>query len=119
MTVLGLRPSGRLGLSPRRRRSSLPSFSPDQLADLAVWYRAGDPQNTVTAGAVEQAFDLSGNGRHGTASDSTARPLDTTDPDGRAIMRFDGSNDSLQVTSPPSLAAGVTMFIRDFPDAGS
>ena len=110
MTVFGLRPSGRLGLSPRRRRL-LPSFSPDQLADLAVWYRAGDPQNTVTSGAIEQAFDRSGNGRHGTATDSTARPLDTTDPDGRAVMRFDGSNDSLQVASPPSLAAGVTVFI--------
>jgi hypothetical protein len=90
MTVAGLRPSGRPGLSPRRRRSSFRSFSPDQLAELAVWYGAGDPHNTVASGAVERAFDLSGNGRHGTATDSSARPLDTTDPDGRAIMSFDG-----------------------------
>lgn len=111
MTSLGLRPSRRLGLSPGRRRPSTPPFSPDQIADLAFWYKAGDPQNTVTAGAVEQAFDLSGNGRHGTQSASTRRPLNTTDPDGRALMRFDGADDFLQVLSPPNLANGATVFI--------
>jgi len=111
MTALGLRPGGRLGLSSRRRRPTSAPFLPDQLADLAFWYRAGDPQNTVTSGAVAQAFDLSGNGRHGSATSSTNRPLDATDPDGRAIMRFDGSNDALLVGSPPSMAAGVTVFI--------
>jgi hypothetical protein len=117
MTALGLRPSGRLGVSPRHRRLASspppppPPFLPDQLADLAFWYRAGAPQNTVTAGAVEQAFDLSGHGRHASASASSNRPLAATDPDGRAMMRFDGSNDALLVSAPPSLAAGVTVFI--------
>jgi hypothetical protein len=109
MTALGLRQSGRLGLSPGRRRST--SFSPVQIADLAFWYRAGDPQNSVSGGAVVQAFDLSGNGRHGSAIASGNRPLATTDPDGRSIMRFDGADDSLQVASPPSLAGGVTVFV--------
>lgn len=111
MTAFGLRQSGRLGLSPRRRRSTAPQFLPDQLADLAFWYRAGDPLNSVASGAVQQAFDLSGNGRHGTAAIAGSRPLDATDPDGRPIMRFDGSNDALLVSSPPSLAGGVTVFI--------
>jgi hypothetical protein len=111
MGALGLRPSGRLGLSPRRRRSSTLPFAPDQIADLAVWYKAGDPLNTVTGGAIEQAFDLSGNGRHGTSSSSSTRPLDTTDPDGRAVMRYDGIDDATTVGSPPSLAGGVTVFM--------
>lgn len=111
MTALGLRQSGRLGLSPRRRRSTSPQFLPDQLAGLAFWYSAGDPLNSITSGAVQQAFDLSGNGRHGTATSANRRPLDTADPDGRAIMRFDGSDDALLVGSPPSLAGGVTVFI--------
>jgi len=111
MGALGLRPSGRLGLSPRRRRSSTPPFAPDQIADLAVWYKAGDPLNTVTGGAIEQAFDLSGNGRHGSSSSSGTRPLDATDPDGRAIMRFDGVDDTLHILAPPDLAGGVTVFM--------
>jgi hypothetical protein len=53
MTAFGLRQSGRLGLSPRRRRSTAPQFLPDQLADLAFWYRAGDPLNSVASGAVQ------------------------------------------------------------------
>ena len=44
MTALGLRSSGRLGMSPRGRRPSSPPFSPDQISCLAIWYRAGDPQ---------------------------------------------------------------------------
>ncbi|MDF2780392.1 MAG: hypothetical protein K0S96_196, partial [Geminicoccaceae bacterium] len=35
----------------------------------------------------------------------------TTDPGGRPVMRFDGVDDSLQVGSPPSLAAGVSVFM--------
>lgn len=111
MTVLGLRSSGRLGLSPRGRRPSSLPFSPDQIPDLVFWYRAGDPQNTVTGGAIEQAFDLSGNGRHGMQSTSSQRPLDTVDLDARSIMRFDGVDDFLQVAAPPSLADGVTVFM--------
>jgi hypothetical protein len=111
MTALGLRPSGRLGISPRRRRPSSPPFSPEQVADLAFLYRAGDPQNTVTGGAIEQAFDLSGNARHGTQGTSAKRPLDTADPDSRPIMRFDGVDDFLQVLGPPSLTNGVTVFM--------
>jgi hypothetical protein len=109
MTTLGLRPSGRLGLSPRRRRPLAPPFSPDQLTDLAFWYKAGDPQNTTAGGAVQQAFDLSGNGRHAAQSTSSARPLDATDADGSRVMRFDGTDDALLV---PSFALGeITVFM--------
>jgi hypothetical protein len=111
MGTLGLRPSGRLGLSPRRRRPSTPLFAPDQIANLAFWYKAGDALNTVTGGAIAQAFDLSGNARHGSSNSSGARPLATTDPDGRAVMRFDGVDDAMTVGNPPNLATGATVFI--------
>jgi hypothetical protein len=87
MTVRSLQPKGRLGLNPRRHRSS-PSFFPDHRAALVVWYRAGDPDNTLTGGGFEQAFDLSGKGPPGTATGHTAHPLDTNDADGPAIMRL-------------------------------
>jgi hypothetical protein len=54
MTALGLWPSGRLGLSPRRRRPLAPPLSPDQLSHLAFWYKAGDPQSTVIGGPSDQ-----------------------------------------------------------------
>ena len=55
MTMLGLQPSGRSGLSPGRRRPLAPAFSPEQLTGLAFWHQAGDPQNTGPGGAVQQA----------------------------------------------------------------
>jgi hypothetical protein len=52
MTTLGLRPSGRLGPTPRRPRPPAPPLLPDQLPKLAFWYKAADPQNGMTSGAV-------------------------------------------------------------------
>jgi len=53
MMFLGLRSSGRLGLSPRRRLSSLPQPSPDQVASLALRYCGGDSQNTATSAEID------------------------------------------------------------------
>lgn len=119
MTALGLRRHGRLGLSPGGRRAF--SFLPDQIADLAMWWRAGGTQNTVTSGAVEQAFDLSGNGRHLGNGTAAERPLDTVDPDGRPVMRFDGADDRLTTALAPSLSGGVTVFMayRNRADVGA
>jgi hypothetical protein len=41
-----------LGLSPRRRQLPSAQFSPDQVANLAFWYRAGHPLNTATGGGA-------------------------------------------------------------------
>lgn len=102
---LGLRDG--LRISPSRQRG----VDPTRISGLAFWYRAGDGRNTITSGAVETAYDGSGNGRHGTTSSGAARPLDITDAEGRTVMRFDGSDDAITVTSPPNLAGGVTVFI--------
>jgi len=98
MGALGLRPSGRLGLSPRRRRPFTPSFAPEQIADLAVWYMAGGPPSAVTGSAIEQAFGQSANGRHGPSSNSGTQPLDASDPDGEVhVMAALGVNSTLTV----------------------
>jgi hypothetical protein len=39
---------------PGPRRPLAPPFSPEQLTGLAIWHKAGDPQNTDTGGAVQQ-----------------------------------------------------------------
>jgi hypothetical protein len=91
MTALGLPSSGRLGMSPRDRRSASIPFSLDQISGLAVWYGAGDPQNTVAGGALEQVFDLSGNGRHCMATvgvNSALAPADQLKLIDRAVARW-------------------------------
>lgn len=111
MSALRLGP--RLGLSRHRGRRSpaAAAFSPDQLADLAFWYDAVQSPAVESGGIVEQWQDLSGNGNHATQSTGTQRPTKTVDAVGRQMLRFDGINDSLLVSSPPDLSAGVTAFV--------
>jgi len=77
---------------------------------MAFWYDAAQSPVVETSGGVEQWQDLSGNGNHATQSIGAQRPTKTVDSLGRQVLRFDGTDDVLLVTSPPSLAEGVTVF---------
>jgi hypothetical protein len=112
MTALGLRSSGRLALSPRRRpRSRVPPESPDQISSLAFWYDAEASPTIEASGVIERWDDLSSNGNHAGQAVSSERPIKVTDGGGRDVIRFDGIDDTLAVASPPNLATGVTLFI--------
>ena len=74
MTALGLRSAGRLALSPRRRRrSTVPPESPDQISSLAFWYDAEASPTIEASGVIERWDDLSGNGNHGGQAVSSER----------------------------------------------
>lgn len=112
MTTLGLRSSGRLSLAPRRRAGlAEPPESPGQISALSFWYDAAASPTIETAGAIERWDDLSGNANHAGQPVASERPIKTTDGSGRDVIRFDGIDDTLAATSPPSLAAGVTLFL--------
>lgn len=105
MTVLGLRSTGRLRLSPGRRPLPAP-FLPTRLSGLAFWY---DAELSGYAGGTWH--DLSGNDNHAAQPSAAGRPVKTSDAAGRGLLRFDGANDALLVGSPPDLSAGLTFFI--------
>lgn len=105
MTALGLRSSGRLGLSSRRR-SSAPTFAPADLAGLAFWY---DAARSSYAGGTWH--DLSGAGNHARQPVAAQRPSSTMDDAGRRVLRFDGADDALLVDGPPDLSDGLTLFV--------
>jgi hypothetical protein len=112
MTTLGLRSSRRLSLSSgRRSRATLPPESPDEISALAFWYDAEASPTIEAAGVVERWDDLSANGNHAGQPISSERPIKATDGEGRDVIRFDGIDDTLAVAIPPSLAAGVTLFV--------
>jgi len=106
MTALGLRSGQHLAFSPRTRRA----FTPAQLGGLAFWYDAARSPVVASAGAVERWDDLSGNGNHAAQTTSAKRPSLSADAEGRAVLRFDGSNDSLEVP-PPDMSGGLTLFV--------
>jgi hypothetical protein len=105
MTALRLRSSARLRLSSARRPAA-PRFRPTRLPDLAFWYdAAGSAYDSGTW------HDLSGNGNHAAQPIAARQPSRTADELGRTLLRFDGVNDALLVNTPPSLAAGLTLFV--------
>jgi hypothetical protein len=63
------------------------------------------------SGVVERWDDLSSNGNHAGQVVTSERPIKTTDGQGRDVIRFDGIDDTLEISTPPSLASGVTLFI--------
>ena len=112
MTALGLRASGRLSLSSRRRpRSTVPPESPGQISSLAFWYDAEASPTVESGGVIERWDDLSSNGNHAGQPVTGERPVKTSDGEGRDVIRFDGIDDTLAIATPPSLATGMTLFI--------
>jgi hypothetical protein len=104
MTALGLGLSGQLNLSPRKQRRQ--PFAPNRLSGLAFWYDADD--SSYVGGTWG---DLSGQGNDATQPTASKRPTKTTDTAGRTLLRFDGVDDVLSVSTPPSFASGLTFFI--------
>lgn len=92
-------------MSPPRRPLPTP-FVPTRLPGLAFWYDAD-----VSSYASGIWHDLSGNGNDAAQSNPTSQPVETTDAAGRNLLRFDGINDALLVSSPPDLSSGLTFFV--------
>jgi hypothetical protein len=81
MTVPGLWPSGRLDPSSRDHAPLAPPFYPDRSNELALSCQPAVAQNSTSGGAVQQSFELSGNGRHATPGrQAQACPLATAVP---------------------------------------
>lgn len=96
-----------LGLKMKKAVAS--SFSPTDIAGLQLWLDAttglfdatsGGSAVTTDGSAVARWEDQSGNGRHATQATSNNRPvLKTSVKNGKNVLRFDGDNDGLQITS--------------------
>jgi hypothetical protein len=82
----------------------------EAIAGLQLWLDAAAPETLFDAtsggslvaadGAVARWEDKSGNGRHATQATSGSRPLRKTSiQGGKAVLRFDGTNDSLSIAS--------------------
>lgn len=75
----------------------LPSvFRPTDLAGLKLWLDANAISGLVDGDPVATWSDLSGNGNHATQATAANRPLFKTNIlNGRPVVRFDGTSDSL------------------------
>lgn len=104
MPVLNLSDSQTLALGSSAVKaaylgSELKHFNPKAISELEGWWDASDESTvTVSTGASEWS-DKSGNARHATQETANNQPGYSNSQNGRKILTFDGSNDSLLTTS--------------------
>jgi spore coat protein U-like protein len=96
----------------RATLQTLAAFSPLTVANCELWLDASDSSSvTLTSSAVSQWNDLSGNNRHATQGTGNNRPTYTDKVNGRNVITFDGTNDSLISGLASSVITGyATLF---------
>jgi len=96
----------------RATLQTLAAFSPLTVANCELWLDASDSSSvTLTSSAVSQWNDLSGNNRHATQGTGNNRPTYTDKVNGRNVITFDGTNDSLISGLASSVVTGyATLF---------
>jgi len=76
--------------------SSIPTFSPTDLPNLALWLDASSSSNFALNGnQVQTWFDLSGNNKHATQNVSTWQPIYDGDINGITTVDFNGLDEFL------------------------
>lgn len=82
--------------------------TPGDYSGLLLWLDAADSASiTQSGGLISQWSDKSGNGYHATQSTGSAQPSYVTGVyNGKAVVRTNGTDEYLQVQSPP------TLFVR-------
>jgi hypothetical protein len=96
--------------------------APTQITGLAGWWDASDASTLYDAttggslvaadGAIARWQDKSGNSRHATQATSGFRPLrKTSQQNGLAVARFDGSNDWMESSNFLDLTSGAALTL--------
>jgi len=85
-----------------------PVASPLEIGDCALWLDAGQGI-TQAGGYVSQWDDMSGNSRHASQATGAKQPAYVSSGlNGRPVLRFDGTNDCMSVSSLPITSSGIT-----------
>lgn len=101
-----------MAMNPRLLRPKASGFNPNSISGLSLWLDAAD-SSTITVGTgVSQWKDKSTNGSLWTQSTGNNQPATGTQTmNGKNVLVFDGSNDTLSNAAPfTSTATPWTMF---------
>ena len=87
--------------SPSSTANATPGVeTPLTISNMSLWLDGSDAATiTESSGIISQVNDKSGNGKNGTATGSVRPTLVSSVQTGRSVMRFDGSDDYLNINS--------------------
>jgi hypothetical protein len=88
-------------------------FTPNRLANLALWLDAGDSGTVILNGSdVSEWRDKSGNDRHASQATPSNQPAYTSaGQNGLNTITLDGSNDGLSLAADLSLGSAHSIFV--------
>lgn len=84
-------------------------FDPRTIQGLWAWWDAGDDSTITTSTGVSAWADKSGNGRTASQAVGNNQPARNTTINGRKVLTFDGTNDTLDFTGAARTVE--TMFV--------
>lgn len=96
-------------MNPRLLKPTASGFSPRSISGLALWLDAGDDATITTDTGVSAWADKSGNGRTASQAVGNNQPTRNTTINGRSVLTFDGTNDTLDFTGAARTVE--TMFV--------
>lgn len=102
-----------MAMNPRLLRPTPSGFDPRKIADLRLWFDAADSSTILPldgSSNVEQWRDKSGFNRHLGQTTSANRPDYASTLNGRPVVSFSGSPETMVTTATLSLAQPTTVF---------
>lgn len=86
-------------MSPRLLRPRATGFNPKSLSGLSLWLDANDSATITISTGVSVWADKSGNGRNATQSTGGKQPLNTNTINGKKVVTFQGTDDTMQIAA--------------------
>jgi hypothetical protein len=101
-----------MAMSPRLLRPRQTGFNPKSIAGLQLWLDAADSSTITTGTGVSEWRDKSSIGSKWAQETGNNQPATgTATINGKNVLVFDGTNDSLTASAPLSTSMPLTMFI--------
>jgi len=86
-------------MSPSLLRPRATGFNPKSIPNLALWLDAADSSTITTSTGVSVWADKSGNGRNATQSTGGKQPNYSNQINGKNVVRFLGTDDTMQIAA--------------------
>jgi hypothetical protein len=88
-----------MSMSPRLLRPRASGFNPRSISGLGLWLDAADDAQVVTDVGITTWRDKSGNSRNATQTTGTKQPVRTNAINGKKVLTFQGSDDTMSVAN--------------------
>ena len=100
-----------MAMNPKLLRPKASGFNPKSIAGLQLWLDAADSSTISTSTGVSEWRDKSATGSKWAQTTGNNQPATGTQTlNGRNVIVFDGSNDSLSATTPLSTSLPLSFF---------